>query len=301
MNKAALLLKGRRLIAKSGLLLRKHSHEILTYGGIVGGIGAAVLACKATLKLEDTLDEGKDNITYVKESFENAEEPTKEERKELSIAYGQTTLNVVKLYLPAVTLGVASVASILAGHNIISKRSAAYAAAYTSVNDAFKGYRERVAAKYGEEAERDIYFDKHDEEIVTENEDGSTDTTTIETSGTNYSPFAVFFDSTSSEWKNDPEANKFFLMQQERWCNERLKRNGFLTINEVYDCLDLPKTTAGMVAGWIYDEEHPVGDNMVNFNLDDATSEATRRFMNGLEPVVLLDFNIDGDIYKLMD
>ena len=82
MNKAALLLKGRRLIAKSGLLLRKHSHEILTYGGIVGGIGAAVLACKATLKLEDTLDEGKDNITYVKESFENVEEPTKEERKE---------------------------------------------------------------------------------------------------------------------------------------------------------------------------------------------------------------------------
>lgn len=301
MNKAALLLKGRRLAAKGRLLLRKHSHEILTYGGIVGGIGAAVLACKATLKLEDTLDEGKDNINYVKESFENVDEPTKEEKKELSIAYGQVTLDVVKLYLPAVTLGVASVASILAGHNIICKRSAAYAAAYTSVNDAFKGYRERVAAKYGEEVEQDIYLNRHDEEIVTENEDGSTDTTTIQTSSPNYSPFAVFFDSTSSEWKNDPEANKYFLMQQENWCNERLKRNGFLTLNEVYECLDLPKTTAGMVAGWIYDEEHPVGDNKVRFNLDDATSEATRRFMNGLEPIVLLDFNIDGDIYKLMD
>lgn len=301
MNKAALLLKGRRLAAKGGLLLRKHSHEILTYGGIVGGIGAAVLACKATLKLEDTLDEGKDNINYVKESFENVDEPTKEEKKELSIAYGQVTLDVVKLYLPAVTLGVASVASILAGHNIISKRSAAYAAAYTSVNDAFKGYRERVAAKYGEEVEKDIYLDRHGEEIVTENEDGSTDTTTIQTSSPNYSPFSVFFDSTSSEWKNDPEANKYFLMQQENWCTERLKRNGFLTLNEVYECLDLPKTTAGMVAGWIYDEKHPVGDNKVRFNLDDATSEATRRFMNGLEPIVLLDFNIDGDIYKLMD
>ena len=90
-------------------------------------------------------------------------------------------------------------------------------------------------------------------------------------------------------------------MQQENWCNERLKRNGFLTLNEVYECLDLPKTTAGMVAGWIYDEDHPVGDNKVLFNLDDGTSEATRRFMNGLEPIVLLDFNIDGDIYKLMD
>lgn len=301
MNKAALLLKGRRLAAKGGLLLRKHSHEILTYGGIVGGIGAAVLACKATLKLEDTLDEGKDNINYVKESFENVDEPTKEEKKELSIAYGQVTLDVVKLYLPAVTLGVASVASILAGHNIISKRSAAYAAAYTSVNDAFKGYRERVAAKYGEEVEQNIYLNRHDEEIVTENEDGSTDTTTIQTSSPNYSPFSVFFDSTSSEWKNDPEANKYFLMQQENWCTEKLKRNGFLTLNEVYECLDLPKTTAGMVAGWIYDEKHPVGDNKVCFNLDDATSEATRRFMNGLEPIVLLDFNIDGDIYKLMD
>ena len=56
-----------------------------------------------------------------------------------------------------------------------------------------------------------------------------------------------------------------------------------------------------MVAGWIYDEDYPVGDNQVSFNLDDGTSEATRRFMNGLEPIVLLDFNIDGDIYKLMD
>ena len=301
MNKAALLVKGRRLVSKGGLLLRKHSHEILTYGGIVGGIGAAVLACKATLKLEDTLDEGKDNIEYVKESFENVEEPTKEEKKELSIAYGRVTLDVVKLYLPAVTLGVASVASILAGHNIISKRSAAYAAAYTSVNDAFKGYRERVAAKYGEEAEQDIYLDRHGEEIVTENEDGSTDTTTIETSTPAYSPFAVFFDSSCPDWKNDPEANKFFLIQQENWATERLQKKGFLTLNEVYDSLGIQQTAAGMIAGWIYDEKNPVGDNKVRFNLDDATSEATRRFMNGLEPIVLLDFNIDGDIYKLME
>lgn len=301
MNKAELLLKGRRLVSKGGLFLRKHSHEILTYGGIVGGVGAAVLACKATLKLEDTLDEGKDNITYVKESFENIEEPTKEEKKELSIAYGQVTLDVVKLYLPAVTLGVASVASILAGHNIISKRSAAYAAAYTSVNDAFKGYRERVAAKYGKDAEQDIYLDRHDEEVITENEDGTTDTATVEASSPKYSPFAVFFDSNCPDWKNDPEANKFFLIQQENWCNDRLKRNGFLTVNEVYESLGIKQTSAGMVAGWIYDEKNPVGDNKVSFNLDDATNEATRRFMNGLEPIVLIDFNIDGDIYKLMD
>ena len=90
MNKAALLLKGRRLVSKGGLLLKKHSHEILTYGGIVGGIGAAVLACKATLKLEDTLDEGKDNINYVKESFENVDEPTKKRKKNLVLCMARS-------------------------------------------------------------------------------------------------------------------------------------------------------------------------------------------------------------------
>lgn len=179
MNKAVLLAKGKRQLFKAGLLLKKHSHEILTYGGIVGGIGAAVLACRATLKLEDTLETGKEEIDAVKTNFEYPEAPSKEERKELSIAYGRTTVDVVKLYLPAVTLGVASVASILAGHNIISKRSAAYAAAYTAVNDQLKGYRERVAARYGEDVEHELYYDMQDEDISTENPDGSVDTVTV--------------------------------------------------------------------------------------------------------------------------
>lgn len=302
MNKVDLLIKGRRLVAKSGLFLRKHSHEILTYGGIVSGIGAAVLACKATMKLEDIVDEGKDNIEYVKEGFEDPNELTKEERKDLNMAYGKVTLDVVKLYLPAVTLGAVSIASILAGHNIISKRSAAYAAAYTAVNDTFKGYRERVAAKYGEEAENDIFYNRQDTEITTENEDGSTATAAVSTSNLdNPSPFARYFDSSSSAWKNDPESNIFFLRQQQEAANFILKHQGFITLNEVYDMLGLQKTTAGMVAGWIYDEKNPVGDNCIDFGLENVKDEVTRRFVNGLEPIVFLDFNVDGDIYKLMD
>lgn len=301
MNKAVLLAKGKRQLFKAGLLLKKHSHEILTYGGIVGGIGAAVLACRATLKLEDTLETGKEEIDAVKTNFEYPEAPSKEERKELSIAYGRTTVDVVKLYLPAVTLGVASVASILAGHNIISKRSAAYAAAYTAVNDQLKGYRERVAARYGEDVEHELYYDMQDEDISTENPDGSVDTVTVKKPGVKGdSPFCRYFDKTILTWKNDAESNRFFLGRQQDSANRILKAQGFITLNEVYDLIGFKKTSAGIVAGWIYDEDNPLGDNQVDFGMY-TDDEETRRFINGLEPSVLLDFNVDGDIFQKLD
>ena len=56
--------------------------------------------------------------------------------------------------------------------------------------------------------------------------------------------------------------------------------------------LGITRTAAGMVVGWIYDEKHPVGDNFVDFGIYDINNEANRRFVNGLERTILLDFNV---------
>ena len=59
-------------------------------------------------------------------------------------------------------------------------------------------------------------------------------------------------------------------------------------------------TKAGHVVGWLYDEKHPVCDNYVDFGIWDIDAEPTRRFINGLETNIILDFNVDGNIYEMM-
>ena len=80
-----------------------------------------------------------------------------------------------------------------------------------------------------------------------------------------------------------------------------LKSRGHLFLNEVYDLLDIPRSKAGQVVGWVYNKNNNVkGDNYVDFNIYDITDKAKRSFVNGYERTILLDFNVDGVIYDLI-
>lgn len=108
-----------------------------------------------------------------------------------------------------------------------------------------------------------------------------------------HSPYATFFDEQSSAWTNNPECNKFFLLRTQEFANDKLRAQGYLFLNEVYDMLGLPRTRAGQLTGWVYDVHNPVGDNYVDFNI---FSDRNHKFVNGFEKSVLLDFNVDGNI-----
>ena len=62
----------------------------------------------------------------------------------------------------------------------------------------------------------------------------------------------------------------------------------------------MEETEAGQVVGWIYDPENPNhnGDNYVDFGILDVYNKQKRRFINGHERSVLVDFNVDGDILE---
>ena len=108
-----------------------------------------------------------------------------------------------------------------------------------------------------------------------------------------FSKYARVFDESSVEWVNDAEFNKMLLMHKERLANDLLKAQGHLFLNEVYSMLGFPKTKAGQVVGWVYNEKKPYGDNFVDF---DITNDYNRDFINGCCNKVLLDFNVDGVI-----
>lgn len=317
MNKPEFMNNITRTLNKAAFQLKKHSPEILVVAGVVGVVGSTVMACKATTKVNDILEDTKDQLDKIHEAgekLENGEKLTlkdgeeytaEDNKKDLTIVYAQTALKFVKLYAPAVIVGGLSITAILAGHNITRKRNIALAAAYTAVDKSFKEYRGRVVERFGEALDKELKYgikSKEVEEIVT-NEDGTETVVkkTVEVADPNgYSDYARFFDDGCTGWTKDPEYNLTFLKNQQRYANDLLQTRGHLYLNEVYDMLGIPRTKAGQVVGWVYDEKHPVGDNFVDFGIYCLDKETNRKFVNGYERTILLDFNVDGNILDLM-
>lgn len=286
----------------------KHSPEILAGVGVVGVVGSLVMACKATTKLSDILDESKEQLDKIKEV---AADPAYEEKysqddakKDTTITYVQTAMKVTKLYAPSVILCASSLGCLLTSNNILKKRNAALSAAYMTVDKSFKEYRKRVADRFGEEVEKEIRYNIKAEEITKVDEDGNEVTETVKVmDGTDdpnsYSDYARFFDESCAAWQNDAEYNLTFLKAQQQYANDLLKAKGRLFLNEVYRMLGIDETKAGQVVGWVYNPDNPTGDNFVDFGIYNMQRERVRAFVNGYEPNILLDFNVDGVIWDL--
>lgn len=295
---------------KMGFKLKKHSPEILVVAGVVGTVVSAVMACKATTKVSDILEKTKEDINSIHNCAANeslAEEYTPEDvKKDLAIVYVQTGVKFAKLYAPAVALGALSIGSILASNNILRQRNVALAAAYATVDKGFKEYRNRVVDRFGEEVERELRHNikakKIDKIVIDENgkEKKVKETVQVASDPNTYSDYARFFDDGCTGWEKDSEYNLMFLRAQQQYANDKLRANGRLFLNEVYDMLGIPRTKAGQVVGWVYNTENPVGDNYVDFGMYDMHREVVRNFVNGYERTILLDFNVDGNIWDLM-
>lgn len=303
--------------------VKKHSPEILVIAGVVGTVTSAVMACKATTKVDDILEEKDktlEKIHKANERLENGEQlKTKDGedytlenvRQDTAAIYIQTGIKFVKLYAPAAILGALSITSILTSNNILRKRNVALSAAYAALDKGFKEYRSRVIERFGEKVDRQIRYNLKEvevEETVTD-EKGKEKTIkkTIEVSeGELYSPYAKIFDESNPNWEKSPEHNLFFIKSVQNFMNDKLKAEGHVFLNDVYRELGFEDTKAGQIVGWVYDEDNSVGDNYIDFGLYDVFSknedmnERKAAFINGYEPSVILDFNVDGNIWELM-
>lgn len=315
MSKLAIVNSVTRSFHKVGFQLKKHSPEILVVTGVVGVVASAVMACKATTKVNSVLDKAKDDIEkihdcvekgYITDGETKVNYSVEDSKKDLTITYVQTGLKLVKLYAPSVIFGALSITGILASNHILRKRNVALAAAYTVVDKGFKQYRGRVVERFGEELDKELKYGikaKEVEEIV-QNEDG-TETVVKKTINVvdkpdMYSDYARFFDDGCAGWDPNPEYSLTFLKHQQNYANDLLKSRGHVYLNEVYDMLGIPRTQAGQVVGWVYDPTDDTRDNFIDFGIYDECKTKARDFVNGYEPVILLDFNVDGNIWKEM-
>lgn len=300
-----------RSFHKVGFKFKKHSPEILVVTGIVGIVVSTVMACKATTKVNDIVDEAKETIDKIHDSVENhkhtsdGNEYTQEiANKDLSIIYAQTGLKFIKLYGPAVAIGIMSIGCMIGSNRILRKRNVALAAAFATVDKSFKEYRGRLIDRFGKDLDRELRFGikakEVKETVVDENGKESTVNKTVEVVDPNtaHSLYSVVFCEGNTGWTKNAELNKVFLIQQQNWANDRLKLRGYLTLNEVYEMIGAPTTAYGQIAGWVYTEDCSIGDNFVDFGIFDVNNEKACDFVNGRERSIILDFNCIGNILE---
>ena len=300
-------------IGRGGLILKKYSPEILTAAGVIGTVGSTVLACKATLKVEDILDEAKKKSNLINAVHDGeievyAEYTDKDYSKDLLVNRTQTAVKLIKLYGPAISLGALSITAILGGQHILRKRNVAVMAAYKLCEESFNNYRSRVKDELGEEKDRQFYYGMTEETVKdkVKSKDGKTKTVTkkVEKAPDHlYSQYARFFDEANINWDKSPEQNMYFLKMVQNQMNDKLKARGHVFLNEVYDALGFDRSEAGQLVGWVWNNDNTAmeaGDGYIDFGIFDGNDCAKRAFVNGDERSILLDFNIDGMIYDLI-
>ena len=299
----------KRALHMAGFKLRAASPEILIATGVIGGLVGTVMACKATMKLDDILAETANSVERLNKAVENKtiNEYTENDRKhDLAVCYAKTGVKIAKLYAPAAIVIGASVASVLTGHSVLRKRHIALAAAYATVDKSFKEYRERVVDKFGDAIDAGL---KHNinavelDETVTDEKTGEPkEAKKLVDAADKFEPneYARYFLEGNPNWDKggNMEYNLSFLRSQQQYANDLLQAQGYLFLNEVYELLGFKPTKAGQVVGWVYNPKNPVGDNFVDFGMREVYRPSeTSDFIEDWDRAVLLDFNVDGNIF----
>lgn len=295
--------KVKDLAGITGLKLKANSPDILLGIGITAITAGVVVACKATLKAEEPVNQLENTVAELNDA-KTAEGGISEDtyRKELVKAYVGTAKNVGKMYAPAFLLVGGGIGCIVGGQRILKKRNIALAAAYKMVDDGYSKYRENVVAELGEDADRRFRYGASTVDQIeyeTQTEDGKTKKKKVKNAEVvdggleGYSPYAKFFDEGCDNWVPDAEYNLMFLRNVQKECQRKFDRRGYLMLSEVYDALGIPVTEASLVVGWL----KGYGDDDISFDIYNTHREPNRDFVNGYEPVILLDFNVAGTIY----
>jgi hypothetical protein len=292
-----------KVLGRTGLLLQKHSPEILMGLGIIGVVASTVMACKATLKVKEIIDEGDANLETMNEVLATHDNYSEEDyQKDKILVYSARVGNLIKLYGPSILVGTGAVVCLLGSHGIMTKRNLALVGAYNLIDKSFTSYRKRVADEFGEDKEKMLRFGLKEEQVteIAVDDDGKKTKLkhSVIISDPNFnSDYARFFDEYSNQWSKSPNHNLYFLKCNQHYANDRLNSIGHIFLNEVYDMLGIPRSKEGAIVGWVQNAE---GTNFVDFGIFDGENPRARAFVNGYEKSILLDFNITGIIYNLI-
>jgi hypothetical protein len=274
-----------RTLGRQILKTKMNSPHIFFGAGIVGVIGSTVLACRSTLKLEETLDEIQHDVENAKEMSKvkavsnHGQAYTEQDYyRDLGYVYGKSVVKLGRLYGPAIIVGGISVAALTGSHVQLTRRNTALTAAVAAVSKAFEDYRGRVREEIGEERELEIKQAVSTKQAEIEGKKQAVKI--VDPNG--LSPYARFFDETCPNYKKNAEINRVFIQCQQNYANHLLHARGHVLLNDVYELLGFERSSAGSVVGWLREGD---GDGYVDFGLFEATP-TKQAFIKKLEPSI---------------
>ncbi|QPL14695.1 membrane protein [Gordonia phage Schwartz33] len=213
-----------------------NSPAILTATAVTGTITAAVLTGQASFKAARLIAEAESEKIQVAPDAIDVRGPLEtKEKVEL----------VWTLYIPAVTVGVTTVAAIVMANQIGTRRTAAMAAAYSVSEKAFGEYREKVVTKLGEKKEQGVR-----DEIAQDRVDANPPTARqIVMVGESE---VLCFDQFSGRYFNSTMEN---LKQAQNELNFQIINENYASLNDLYDQIGLPLIEIGDEFGWSADNK----------------------------------------------
>jgi hypothetical protein len=136
----------------------------------------------------------------------------------------------------------------------MKRREVGLIAGYNLIAESFSAYRKRVVEELGPETDKNYRHGIYETEFTDKDvaEDGTVTKTKKKQKNMakrTVSGFAKFFDELSTQYQKNAEQNLYFLRLQQNHANDKLRANGHLFLNEVYESLGLPRTSEGAIYG----------------------------------------------------
>lgn len=285
------------------LAAKKHSPEILMVVGTLSFAATIYSVRKAAKKEDETLAPIKEEIKELKE-----QEPTKENTMALAKAYTKCVGRVVRLYSWSGAFAATSIGSFYGAKTILDTRLDNLSAAYILLEKSYKGLKDKIKNKYGEEALDEL---RTGIKNATDEKEEPPDYKAVVK---NMGQRATYFDPSSGRYQSSAHINHETLLNEQTRLNNLLKARarqshggiGFVFLYEMYRSLQIPYVSgfqqrAAHVDGWYYDinEAKKYGEfyKVIDFGLNKSFNDRARE---GFESVFILDPNVDGNIINMM-
>ena len=283
-----------------GAVCYKNRAKIETIAGmtlIAVGTGVIISKAKQAADVSYEIESMYDDIH--KRDAVNDWESKKERSKEVRGVLKYATVNYTKTYWLGITLEVGGLVLIAISDITQAKELSATSALLATTSAAFSNYRQRVIADQGEEKDQEYLLGPQFTTV-----DVMPDGTIIQTTNplenpnaeAGLPPHCFFFDEYNclDTWEKDPQLNRKFLEDHQRWLNQRLWTEGFLFENDIRRDLGAPIVKSGWTSG-IFAEDKDGNRNYITLGLD-AKNPAAQRFRDGIEPSILIQMNVEDNI-----
>lgn len=240
--------------------IQPHVPTIAVVGGSIAVCGGAFLACRATLKVDQVLDEHNGMMQHIIDTAEKIPDDqytAKDMRMDKIQVYSATAGKFFKLYAPAFSLAAAGFASIFYGFGMIKNWHAMAVSTVAALDEKFANYRNNVIEEYGEEVDKKFFEGvrepKQIEKTVTDDEGNETQKAVdvIDILGIE-DDFTWVFDYRSPKWESDYLFNENRIVEVQNWYTKHLQANAMdhVFMNPVGKDFGKPETGVGHFYGW---------------------------------------------------